>query len=56
MNNSEAFVILEWNGLDWINLVVDEEDGTTKIFSDETKAKNWGNKNCSFNYKIIKIY
>jgi len=51
----ETYVILEWNGTDWINLVV-EEDGATKIFNDETKAQEWANKNCSFNYKIIKIY
>lgn len=54
-NSGEAHVVIEYNGVDYINLVLDKNGGT-KIFKDEYDANKWAKKNIAFNYKIVRIY
>ena len=54
-NSGEAHVVIEYNGVDYINLVLDD-DGDTRIFKDEYDANKWAKKNIAFSYKIVRIY
>lgn len=50
-----AFIIIEYNGPDYINLVSDTK-GRIKTFSTANNAKKWAGRNLAFNSKIVRLY
>ena len=53
--NNDVYIILEWNGPDYISLMLNGE-GEVEKFDSLIKAEGYAESNCSFNFKIIKIY
>lgn len=53
--NNEVYIIVEWNGPDYISLMLNGE-GEVEKFDSEEAAKKYANLQCSFNHKIVRIY
>ena len=50
-----CFVIVEYNGVDWINLMYNT-DGEVEKFDSKEAAQKYADTECSFNYKIVRLY
>ena len=48
------FVIVEYNGPDYITLVLNKS-GEVRKFSTYAQVVKWADKNISFNYRIVEL-
>ena len=50
-----CFIIVEYNSPEYISLMLNT-DGTVEKFDSKQAAQEYADKECSFNYKIIRLY